>query len=84
MASALANASPSSASSPASASARSTVGTVAWPTTSARHMGQRHQLRGRTVQLPQPLKMRMAAIAAFGVASTRRSTDCQLPRLLFG
>ena len=40
-------------------------------------------LQGQTVE-PQPLKMRMAAIAAFGVASTRRSTDCQLPRLLFG
>lgn len=31
---------------------------------------------------PQPLRMRLAALAAFGVATTRRAQDCKLVRQL--
>ena len=38
-------------------------------------------LQGEYVE-PQPLRMRLAALAAFGVATTRRSPDQQLVRKL--
>ena len=34
-------------------------------------------LQGKTVE-PQPLLMRLAALAAFGVTTTRRAQDCEL------
>ena len=38
-------------------------------------------LQGKHLE-PQPLRMRLAALAAFGVATTRRAQDCKLVRQL--
>ena len=38
-------------------------------------------LQGEQLE-PQPLRMRLAALAAFGVATTRRSQECKLVRQL--
>ena len=38
-------------------------------------------LQGKHIE-PQPLRMRLAALAAFGVATTRRAQDNKLVRLL--
>jgi len=39
-------------------------------------------MQGKTVE-PQPLRMRLAALAAFGVSTTRRAQDCELERSLY-